>query len=149
MKTLMLLLQFVLSSCAFAIPGHCIFFLTSSEANIALLHENNYILRLTNPVQYITYLRENPKRMVGVMPLPEFISLWSDQTLKNNFSSNPPKVAIVAVSATGTQRFNAIMTNPSLVKNKLSYQISVLHDQHVKIGNLKYIAIIFDNAIVN
>ncbi|STX29909.1 Uncharacterised protein [Legionella beliardensis] len=149
MKTVMLLLLFGLSSCVFAISDNSFFILTSSEANIAPLHKNNYILNLNKPAQYVTYFIGKPKRIAGIISLSDFLSLWSNQTLKNNFSSNPPKAIVVAISTKGEQNFNAVVTNPSLVKDILSYQISVLNGQFLQIGKLKYIAIIFDQIPEN
>ncbi|MGQ3888505.1 hypothetical protein ACQUW5_05675 [Legionella sp. CNM-1927-20] len=145
MKTIMALLLFGLSSCVSALSNNSLLFLTSSDADIAPLHKNHYMLNLKKPANYIIYFTPS-RKSTGLIALENFISLWRNQTLRNNFSDNPPQAVLMMVTANGQQSVRAIIANPSLVKETLSYQISVLNGQPLKIEKLKFITLIFDKV---
>ncbi|WP_419419369.1 hypothetical protein ACNVED_12760 [Legionella sp. D16C41] len=148
MKIIMSLLLLGLSNIASAIAGNSLFLLTSSEATIAPLHKNNYILNLSQPVKYISYYTQTPNGVAGaaLFPLENFISLWRNQTVKNNFSNNPPQALLATVNeeGEGQKTVLVIVTNPSMVNGTLSYQVSVLNGESLITGKLKFVTLIFD-----
>ncbi len=141
----MALLLFGLSSCVSAISSNSLLFFTSSDADIAPLHKNHYILNLNKPAKYIIYFTPGQNRM-SLIPLENFISLWGNQTLKNNFSTNPPQAILMMVTANGQQNIRATVANPSLVKDTFSFQISIFTAQPLKIEKLKFATLIFDKV---
>lgn len=148
MKKIMLLLLWGLSSFTFALSDKSLFFHNASEGKIELLHEHHYVLTLIKPDKYIAYTVLD-KVDTNLVFLPDFIALWRNQSLKNNFATHPPSGTVLLVSAKGRQKFKAIITNPSLVDDTLTYQITVFAKEPVQTGKLKYIAIIFDTNSTN
>ncbi len=141
----MALLLSGLSSCVSAISSNSLLFLSSSDADIAPLHKNHYILNLNKPANYIIYFTPLQNK-TSLIPLENFASLWSNQTLKNNFSTNPPQAILMMVTANGQQNVRATVANPSLVKDTFSLQISIFNTQPLKIEKLKFVTLIFDKV---
>lgn len=146
MKKLIFCILFLLANQIYATDTSYLFFQSSSQATLTKLDQNNYRLTLDKLPLYINYFTDRPIRKSGILPLPKFLSLWSNKNIKNNFINNPPNAALALVSNDGKrQDFVAVITNPVYENGKLSYQVSTLNNQYLPPENLKYVMLFFDD----
>lgn len=144
MKKIILLLSLSLVNPAWSATEKLLFLQTTGVGEITKLHGNNYILTLAKLPKYVGYFAENPKKLAGVVSLPSFISLWGNKNQKNSFYKNPPHASIVLVSREDErQTISAVICNPSLIDNTLSYQIMTKDNIFLRPGKLKHISVFF------
>lgn len=146
MKKIILSLLLAISSMSFAAENNYLFFQNSSKASITQQKNNSYTLTLNNSSDFVSYFTNRPARISGVMKLPEFLALWSDKTIKDNFAENPPNVALVIVTEKG-ERLNAIaeLKDPIYRQGSLSYQLDVINNQPLPSGKLQHVALFIDD----
>ena len=143
----MLLLLLGFSSLSFATVDSVLFFQSSTDATITKgTTKNTFTITLNHPSDYVSYFTDRPVRKAGVISLSRFLSLWTDKNVKNNFSQNPPNVAINMVLEQGKEQ-NAVVeiAKPSFINNVISYQISTLGNQSLEVGKVKHLVLFFDD----
>lgn len=146
MKKIFFILALCFSGLSCATDENVLFFQSARQGSITQLSKNNYILSIKNSPEYVTYFSNRPVRTSGVITTQNFLSLWKNPKIKNNFIDNPPNAAVVLVSENGKrQNFIAMILNPGYIEGKLSYQISVQDKKTLTTGNLKHITLFFDN----
>jgi hypothetical protein len=146
MKKIILSLLLAVSSMGFAAENNYLFFQNASKGSITKQDNNSYTLTLNNATDFVSYFTNRPARISGVMKLSEFLALWSDKKIKDNFAETPPNVALVIVTDKG-ERLNAIaeLKNPVSRKGSLSYQLKVINNQILPAGKLQHIALFIDD----
>lgn len=150
MKKIVLSLLLGISSACFALDNSYLFVQNSSRATLSQQQKNSYTITLDAAPAYVGYFTDRPVRQSGAVKLADFLSMWSNKSIKNNFAENPPNVAIVMVNDKGEQQ-NAMaeLTNPHYQNGVLSYQINVLNSQPLQAGKLQHIALFFDDISWN
>lgn len=145
MKKFLSILLLTMSSLCFATKGGYLFFQSSSDAHIIKTIENHYTLTINDPSNFVTYFSDRPMRQSGLMKLSEFLALWSNKAIKNNFAVNPPNIAIDMVTDQGVRQHTiAIATHPVYKDGRLSYQLQVLKSKELEEGKLQHVALFFD-----
>ncbi|MFJ1267136.1 hypothetical protein ACD661_01035 [Legionella lytica] len=146
MKKIMIPLLLSMSSISVAAGANVLFFQAAADASITKTAKNSYTLSVQNPTQYVTYFTDRPVRKSGLVALPEFLSLWTDQNRANNFAKNPPNVAINMVLAQGKEQNVVVeVSKPTYTNNTLNYQIRTLDNKSLDSGHLKHLVMFFDD----
>lgn len=146
MKKIISILLLGISGFCFAEKNDYLFFQSASNASIAKLSENNYTLTLNETSGFVTYFTDRPVRKAGLMKLSEFLALWKNKAIKNNFAENPPNVAIDMVTDKGVhQHAIAVVTQPVYKDGVLSYQLHIPAQKQLNEGKLQYVALFFDD----
>ena len=147
LKKYFALLLLLSSSFAMATsPGNFLFLQTATSGTLVQNQDNSYTLTLNNLPQYVNYFSSRPERKAGIINLQEFINLWTDSKLKNNFSQDPPNAAIaLKAKAKKAQSFVAIVSNPTYKGNSLSYKLKLISKQGIDTGSLAHITLFFDD----
>ena len=148
MKFIVGLLVYCFTQISIAAIEPSVFLQTSGRAIIAKLHKNNYLLTLNNPSDYINFLTKKPATSIGISKVSNFLALWNHK-IKNNFSEHPPQASLAVITEKGEyQQAKVIVTNPSLSRGTLTYQITTT-DVALHIGKLKHMLLVFDEFPVN
>lgn len=150
MKKVLSILLFVLSGLSFAIESNYLFLQGASEGSIHQLEKNIYLITFKKSDDYVSYFTDRPARESGMVKLNEFLNLWRDKKIKNNFADNPPNVAMMIVTSKG-QRYNAIgiVTKPVNKNGEVSYHVQPIDKKPLPIGKLSYIGFFFDDISWN
>ena len=150
MKKLVWFLFFVISGVSFASSNNYLFFQTASKAKIVKVKDEQYVLTIKNADDYVSYFSDRPKRQAGSISLKEFINMWSNKTIKNNFAVSPPNAAIIVVTKAGERKKVVVeVTNPILQKNRLSYDLKAIEAHPLPTGELKHVTLFFDDISWN
>ena len=146
MKKIILSLLLGLSSISFAAENNYLFFQNSSKARLTQQQKNSYTLTLNDSSDFVSYFTDRPSRESGVMKLSEFLAMWSDKKIKNNFAENPPNVALVLVTEKGEhQSAIAELKDPVYRNGSLSYQLNVINDKPLQPGELQHLSLFIDD----
>ncbi|QDP73345.1 hypothetical protein FOG18_12610 [Legionella israelensis] len=133
------------SSIAMASSGSYLFLETAYQGSLIKNKDNSYSLTLQNESKNIDYFADRPARKTGTMPLQEFVGLWKNKDIKNNFSDIPPNVAITLKDAAGqSKHFFAEVLNPTYSKDRVNYKLIVLSKNPVPTGKVKDLSLFFD-----
>ncbi|RUR19205.1 hypothetical protein ELY21_04770 [Legionella sp. km535] len=150
MNRLLLLALMIFCGVAFSADKSYLFFQTATDGSLEKMNNNHYVLTIKQAPKYVNYFSERPARTTGIINLNEFNSFWTNKNIKNDFKSNPPNAAIVLVDAQGNrQDFVAIMTNPQLSKELLTYDLQPINSKNVPTGQFKYLLMFVDNIAWN
>ncbi|STX28565.1 Uncharacterised protein [Legionella beliardensis] len=146
MKKLLGILLFLTSSMALALNSGLLFLQSATQGELIKNKDKNYSLTLRDVPAYVGYFTDRPKRQAGTLPLTQFIELWSDKNLKNNFSAVPPNAAIAMIATSGKpQNFIAIISNPHYIeKGTVTYQLNILSKKSILTGSMEHINLFFD-----
>ncbi len=129
-------------------PNDYMFFQTANNAQLSQNADKTYTLTITNP--NISYFSNRPTRKAGVMTLTDFVKLWSNPSIKDNFSENPPNVAITVMPETGNSvSLVATVAKPVLASNQLSYQLKMEQPTSFNKMTVKQIDMFFDGIAWN
>lgn len=146
MKKIIILLLLGFSSISCATADNLLFFQSSADAVITKTAKNTYTLTLHNAGDYVSYFTDRPSRKVGLITLSQFLSLWTDAKIKDNFTQNPPNVALNIVSAQGKEQNVVVeVSKPSYANKNVSYQIRTIDDKPLTAGQLKHLVLFFDD----
>lgn len=151
MKKILFVLLMSISYLSFSGKDKYLFYQTSTQGSITKLHKNNYILTLNPLMDHIRYVTVKASKKAGTITLAQFISLWNDKTVKDNFTNNQPHAVISMVSDKGNRQqiIVATVSNPGFAKAAVSYQISVLDDTQVQMGSFRHLVLFFDDILWN
>lgn len=93
--------------------------------------KGSYLITLNNVDPYLSYFSDRPNRVTGLLPLDNFIKLWSHGS--NKFDTNPPNVAIETTKIKlffdkKKATILATLTQPAYNKktHQLSYRLTTL-----------------------
>jgi len=80
-------------------PNASLLMQTAHSGRLDLLdaEKQTYQLTLYNVEPYVSYFTDRPRRKTGLMPLQDFIQLWTSNQ-PDNFKAVPPNVAIETIS---------------------------------------------------
>ncbi|KTC74481.1 hypothetical protein Lbir_0761 [Legionella birminghamensis] len=147
MKTLLGAVCLVVSSYAMAsTQTNYMFFQSDSQAHLEKNADSSYTLTLQNPPNYLSYFSDRPARSTGLISLSDFLRLWQDKSVKDNFSEVPPNVAFAMMPSTGKQQnFVAVVSDPQYSNNKVTYKLAVIGKQSIQTGDMTHVDAFFDN----
>jgi hypothetical protein len=81
-------------------------------------------LTLTGVSSVTTFFSDRPERIAGNMRTADFVPFWSDG--KNSFLSDPPNADISILDGTTLHQVVAVLRDPALDGDSLSYSVKVL-----------------------
>ena len=143
MKKILCFLLFSISSLAYALDNY-LFVQSTSNASISKLNDK-YILTLKKRGQ-LSYFTDRPKRQSGEIEITEFLDIWRDKTIKDNFAEDPPNAAIVMMD--GQNKWHntiGIISNPTDGGDTICYQIQTIDGKPLLTGKFKHIILFFDD----
>jgi hypothetical protein len=136
----------LLSTYAFSAKDKYLFFQDAPHGSLTKLHNNNFLLALDTSSERVRFFSEHgKKRTSGFMPLSNFISLWNKNS---HFREAPPNAVISMVTENGKKQqvIIAVISNPGFDKGKITYQISVLYNDVIQLGEFNYVGLFFDDV---
>lgn len=143
MKKILFFLFFSISSLASALDNY-LFVQSASNASIAQRNDQ-YIVTLKKNGQ-LSYFTDRPKRQSGEIELTEFLAIWRDKTIKDNFAEDPPNAAIVMMDRHNKWHNTiGIISNPKDEGDTITYQIQPIDGKPLPTGKLKHIILFFDD----
>ncbi|KTD51421.1 hypothetical protein Lqui_0265 [Legionella quinlivanii] len=147
MKKLLGTVCLVVSSYAMAsTQTNYMFFQSDSQAQLVKNADSSYTLTLQNPPNYLSYFSDRPVRSTGLVSLSEFLKLWTDNSIKDNFKEVPPNVAFAMMPASGKQQnFVAVVSSPHYKNNEVSYKLAIIDKQTIQTGKMTHVDAFFDN----
>ncbi|KTD64828.1 hypothetical protein [Legionella spiritensis] len=147
MKKIIALTLWLCSSFAMATTDNNMLFLQSASAGELVKNKGqHYTLILKKSPDYVGYFTDRPQRKAGMVSLRQFIALWQNKTIKNNFSDVPPNAAIAMKLASGQlQNFVAVVSAPGYDNKTVSYQLDVISKQPLQTGKIVHANMFFDD----
>lgn len=145
MKRIILFLLLSLSSLVHALESNYFFLQRALHGYITQTGKNTYSIKLKESSE-IEYFPDRPIRQSGKMKLSEFLDMWQDKTIKNNFVDVPPNTAIVMVDRHNKWHNSIVIaSNPVRQGNTVIYQIQPIDGKSPPIGELKHVVLFFDD----
>lgn len=146
MKKLLGIALLLATSLAMATNDNYLFFQTASHGTLVKNKDNSYTLTLENSPKYIDYFTDRPERKAGMISLKQFIALWKNKNIKNNFSEVPPNAAIAMKPISGhSQNFVAVVSEPAYTNSTISYKLTIISKQPIHPGNIAHLNMFFDD----
>lgn len=134
------------SSIAMASSGSYLFLEMADQGNLVKNKDNSYSLTLKDQSKQVYYFTDRPERKTGSISLQQFISLWREKDIKNNFSEVPPNAAITMKDSTGQRQHLFVeVLQPTYSKDTVNYKLVVLNKEPVHTGQIKDLSLFFDS----
>jgi len=127
-----------------------LFLAAAPKARLIHQQADHYLLMVRNAPGNIAYFTNRPARKTGVLAVDKFVSLWTNANIKNNFTKNPPNVAVAMSMDNGlNQSFIAIMGKP-LIKGKfIAYPLTKISKNKIHPGNSLNTIVFIDDVSWN
>lgn len=97
---------------------------------------NTYKLTLDNVDPFTSYFTDRPKRVTGILPTSQFVSLWHTQDIQ----TTPPNVALETLDTKNGKRINRVLvlSNPiyDAKKQQINYTAKILDRNAAPLGNV-------------
>lgn len=146
MKKTLLMALLLVTQITFAASANFLFLETATEGKLIKNKDNSFSLILPNVPTFMGYFSDRPERKAGIISLKEFLKLWSDKKLSDNFSENPPNVAITFKPKAGkAENFIAEVSNPIYKNKTLTYTIKPISKQSIQLGDISHLHLFFDD----
>lgn len=150
MKKIIGAIALLCSSMVFAGNNSYLFLQTSNHGTLVKNTDNTYTLSIAKPQKFVGYFTDRPERKAGLITLKKFLSLWTNTHIKDNFSKEPPNVAVaLRLKQGGFETVFAEVTHPILKDHQLIYTLKIISKNKVMTGDLKHISLFFDDIIWN
>lgn len=145
MKKIVLWLLLGFSSLSYALESNYLFLQGALSGYLTPLSRDTYSITLKKSSD-ISYFTDRPNRQSGKINLAQFLAMWHDKTIKNNFNDNPPNTAIVMVDTQNKWHHTiAIVTNPVGNEDTVTYQLQPIDGKPLPIGELRHVVLFFDD----
>lgn len=147
MKKLVAILLLALSSVTMAAASNFLFLQTATKAALVKNADNSYTITLHDLSPYIGYFSDRPVREASIMPLTEFIKLWTTKKIAKNFNEVPPNAALVMMpkNSKREQHFAAEVYEPHYSNGKLIYKLNILSKKPIQTGKMSHVSLFFDD----
>lgn len=152
---LMMAVLMVFSAGVFA-QGHVskgeklLFLAAAPKAKLVHKQADHYLLMVRNAPGSMAYFTDRPVRKSGLIEVDQFTKLWTNASIKNNFTSNPPNVAVAMLMGDGTkQSFIAVMGKPMIKDKFIVYPLTKISKNSVHSGNSTNTILFIDDVTWN
>ncbi len=126
-------------------PVQLLFVMSAKSGNIAQSGQN-YSLTLNDVNPHVLWFTDRPNRRAGFVPLSTFLDSWT-----KGFAGSPPNAALVHVGMEAqvvgkNQPMVMELSKPSYQQGALTFHLTDLKGDGVRMGRIEAVNIFFDGA---
>lgn len=146
MKKILFICLLVANSVIFAGSHSFLFIQKAEKGNLHKNKDGSYSLTLKDFPQHVSYFSNRPAHIAGILPLQKFLTVWSNPAIANNFSKEPPNVAIAMITKRGyAHTLIGSISSPKYKNNTISYAVKAFNKFKGSDSDLSYVELFFDD----